>query len=145
MRAARDRPAGSSSSLTRRIHARSDYTGQAGCRAGNLAPRHITTFVEGHAAEEGHQRGPAQRKAAVTGAAGRPDLALFGEAPTRVVVTCAPAKVAELEAILGDLPRHTVGRVAGTDLRCTMESKELFAVPVSELHSAYESLPERLA
>ena len=25
------------------------------------------------------------------GAAGRPDLALFGEAPTRVVVTCAPA------------------------------------------------------
>ncbi len=83
--------------------------------------------------------------AAVTGAAGRTDLALFGEAPTRVVVSCAPGKVAELETILGDLPHHTVGRVAGTDLRCTMEGKELFAVPVSELHSAYESLPERLA
>jgi phosphoribosylformylglycinamidine synthase len=82
---------------------------------------------------------------AVTGAAGRPDLALFGEAPTRVIVTCAPGKVAELEGVLGDLPHHTVGRVAGTDLRCTMEGKELFAVPVSELHSAYESLPERLA
>ena len=82
---------------------------------------------------------------AVTGAAGRPDLALFGEAPTRVVVTCAPDKVVELEAVLGDLPHHTVGRVAGTDLRCTMEDKELFAVPVSELHSAYESLPQRLA
>ena len=49
--------------------------------------------------------------AAVTGAAGRPDLALFGEAPTRVVVTCAPDKVAELEAVLGDLPHRTVGRV----------------------------------
>jgi phosphoribosylformylglycinamidine synthase len=83
--------------------------------------------------------------AAVTGASGRPDLALFGEAPTRVVVTCAPDKVAELEAILGDLPHHTVGRVAGSDLRCTIDAKELFAVPVSELHSAYESLPERLA
>jgi hypothetical protein len=83
--------------------------------------------------------------AAVTGAAGRPDLALFGEAPTRVVVTCARDKVAELEAVLGDLPHRTVGRVAGADLRCTMEGKELFAVPVSELHSAYESLPERLA
>ena len=47
--------------------------------------------------------------AAVTGAAGRPDLALFGEAPTRVVVTCAPDKVAELEAVLGDLPHRTVG------------------------------------
>ena len=49
--------------------------------------------------------------AAVTGAAGRPDLALFGEAPTRVVVTCAPDKVAELEAVLGDLPHRTAGRV----------------------------------
>jgi len=26
-----------------------------------------------------------------------------------------------------------------------MDAKELFAVPVSELHAAYESLPERLA
>ena len=38
-----------------------------------------------------------------------------------------------------------VGRVTGADLRCTMDAEELFAVPVSELHSAYESLPERLA
>jgi hypothetical protein len=83
--------------------------------------------------------------AAVTGAAGRPDLALFGEAPTRVVVTCAPDKVAELENVLGDLPHRTVGRVAGAHLRCTMDGEELFAVPVSELHSAYESLPQRLA
>ena len=40
---------------------------------------------------------------------------------------------------------HSLGRVTGADLRCTMDSKELFAVPVSELHSAYESLPQRLA
>jgi len=83
--------------------------------------------------------------ASAAGAAGRPDLALFGEAPTRVIVTCAPDRVAELEKVLGDLPHHTVGRVAGSDLRCTMDEKELFAVPVSELHSAYESLPQRLA
>jgi phosphoribosylformylglycinamidine (FGAM) synthase-like enzyme len=82
---------------------------------------------------------------AVAGAAARPDLALFGEAPTRVVVSCAPEKLAELEAVLGDLPHRAVGRVTGTDLRCTMDAEELFAVPVSELHSAYESLPERLA
>jgi phosphoribosylformylglycinamidine synthase len=82
---------------------------------------------------------------AVTGAHVRPDLALFGEAPTRVVVSCAPDKVAELEAVFGDLPHRTAGRVTGADLRCTMDAKELFAVPVSELHSAYESLPERLA
>ena len=62
-----------------------------------------------------------------------------------VIVSCAPDKVAELEAVLGDLPHRTAGRVTGADLRCTMDAKELFAVPVSELHSAYESLPERLA
>jgi hypothetical protein len=81
----------------------------------------------------------------VAGAADRADLALFGEAPTRVVVTCAPGKVAELESCLGDLPHAIVGRVAGEHLRCTMDGEELFAAPVSELHSAYESLPERLA
>jgi phosphoribosylformylglycinamidine synthase II len=82
---------------------------------------------------------------AVTGAADRADLVLFGEAPTRVVVSCAPDKVAELVSVLGDLPHRTVGRVAGADLRCTMDGEELFAVSVSELHSAYESLPQRLA
>jgi phosphoribosylformylglycinamidine synthase len=81
----------------------------------------------------------------VTGTHDRADLALFGEAPTRVVVTCAPDKVAELEDVLGDLVHTTAGRVAGENLRCTMDGEELFAIPVSELHSAYESLPERLA
>jgi phosphoribosylformylglycinamidine synthase II len=82
---------------------------------------------------------------AVAGAAGRPDIALFGEAPTRVIVTVAPELLGPLEAILGELPHRVAGRVTGADLRCTMDGKELFAVPVSELHSAYESLPQRLA
>ncbi len=86
--------------------------------------------------------GPA---AAVAGAGGRPDLALFGEAPSRIVVSVAPDKCAALEELLGDLPHRVAGRVTGADLRCTMEGEELFAVPVSELHSAYESLPQRLA
>ncbi|HZL64745.1 MAG TPA: phosphoribosylformylglycinamidine synthase subunit PurL [Thermoleophilia bacterium] len=86
--------------------------------------------------------GPA---AAVAGAAGRPDLALFGEAPSRIVVSVAPDKLAALEELLGELPRRVAGRVTKADLRCTMEGEELFAVPVSELHSAYESLPQRLA
>jgi hypothetical protein len=47
--------------------------------------------------------------------------------------------------LLGELPHRVAGRVTKADLRCTMEGEELFAVPVSELHSAYESLPQRLA
>jgi hypothetical protein len=57
----------------------------------------------------------------------------------------APELLGPLEAILGELPHRVAGRVTGAHLRCTMNGKELFAVPVSELHSAYESLPQRLA
>jgi phosphoribosylformylglycinamidine synthase len=83
--------------------------------------------------------------ASVAGAAGRPDLALFGEAPTRVIVTVAPELLGPLDEVLGGLPHRVLGRVTGTSLRCTMEGEELFTVPVAELHSAYESLPQRLA
>ena len=82
--------------------------------------------------------------AAVAGAAGRPDLALFGEAPSRVIVTVAPELLGPLDEVLGRLPHRVLGRVTGTNLRCTMQGKELFTVPVGELHSAYESLPQRL-
>ena len=76
--------------------------------------------------------------------AARPDLALFGEAPSRVVVTVAPARLEALSEVLGDLPHRVLGTVTGDALRCSMDGAELFAVPVSELHAAYESLPERL-
>jgi len=79
------------------------------------------------------------------GAAGRPDLALFGEAPTRVVVTCAADDVGTLETLLADVPHRRIGVVTGEDLRCTMAGNELFSVPVSALCAAYESLPDRLA
>ena len=82
--------------------------------------------------------------ASVAGAAGRPDLALFGEAPTRVIVTVAPELLGPLDEVLGGLPHRVLGRVTGASLRCTMEGEELFTVPVGELHSAYESLPQRL-
>jgi phosphoribosylformylglycinamidine synthase len=78
------------------------------------------------------------------GCGARSDLVLFGEAPTRVVVTVAPECLAPLQAIIGDLPHRILGRVTGAELRCTMSGSELFAVAVAELHSAYESLPERL-
>ena len=79
------------------------------------------------------------------GAVERPDLALFGEAASRVVVTCAPGDLETVRKLAGDLPFTVLGAVTGETLRCSMGVNELFAVPVSELHSAYESLPERLA
>jgi phosphoribosylformylglycinamidine synthase len=78
-------------------------------------------------------------------AAGRPDLALFGEAPTRVVVTVAASDLEALEALLADIPYRRLGVVTGESLRCTMRGNELFSTPVSALCAAYESLPDRLA
>jgi phosphoribosylformylglycinamidine synthase len=78
-------------------------------------------------------------------AGGRADVALFGEAPSRVVVSAAPQDVPRLTELLGDLPHRQIGRVTGDTLRCTMRGRELFALSVEELHSAYESLPDRLA
>ena len=75
----------------------------------------------------------------------RADLILFGEAPTRVVATVAPELLGSLRQILGDLPHRVIGRVTGADLRCTMDGREVFAIPVAELHAAHESLPKRLA
>jgi len=83
--------------------------------------------------------------AGVAGAHDRADLALFGEAPTRVIITCAPDKLEAVRTAFADLPHRVAGRVTGEHLRCTMDDEELVAVPVAELHSAYESLPQRLA
>jgi len=79
------------------------------------------------------------------GAVERPDLALFGEAPSRVVATCAPGDLEAVRELAGDLPCAVLGVVTGESLRCTMGEEELLALPVSELHGAYESLPDRLA
>jgi phosphoribosylformylglycinamidine synthase len=78
-------------------------------------------------------------------AAERPDLALFGEAPGRIVVSMAPADVEAVRALAGDLPFTVLGAVTADTLRCTMDGRQLFALTVEELHAAYESLPERLA
>jgi phosphoribosylformylglycinamidine synthase len=75
----------------------------------------------------------------------RPDLLLFGEAPTRVVVTVAPEQLDVLRALLGTLPHHVIGRVTNGQLRCTMDDEEMFVLPVADLHAAYESLPQRLS
>ena len=91
------------------------------------------------------RRGPRLRRG-VTGAAGRTDLALFGEAPD-ARGRHLRAGQARRAARAPRRPARTAqsAGLTGAELRCTMEDEELLAVPVSELHSAYESLPQRLA
>ena len=77
----------------------------------------------------------------------RPDIALFGEGPSRVVVSCSAADRDALLALAGAaaLPAQVLGTVAGSSLSVTLNGVIAFDLPVTELHRAYESLPERLA
>ena len=74
----------------------------------------------------------------------RPDVALFGEGPTRVIVTCAPANAAALAALAGVVPLTPLGTVTGQRLQITAAGETLVDVPVTELRRSYESLPDRL-
>ena len=75
----------------------------------------------------------------------RPDIALFGEGPSRVIVTCAPANAAALATAAAGLPLTRLGTVGGDRLRLSVDGAAALDLPVAELHAAYESLPERLA
>ena len=77
-------------------------------------------------------------------AAARPDLTLFGEGPTRVLLTVAAADVQALLAVLGDLPVANVGRVTADRLAIMVNGTGTLQLPVHQLHEAYESLPSEL-
>jgi phosphoribosylformylglycinamidine (FGAM) synthase-like enzyme len=75
--------------------------------------------------------------------AGRQDAALFGEAPSRIVVSCPAAARGDLEALAAsrDVPLTCLGVVSGDRLRLGQD----IDLPVSELARAYEEgLPRAL-
>jgi phosphoribosylformylglycinamidine synthase len=74
---------------------------------------------------------------------GRLDAALFGEAPSRIVVSCASTAQGDLEALAAshDVPLTYLGVVGGDRLRLGPHVD----LPVSELARAYEEgLPRAL-
>jgi phosphoribosylformylglycinamidine synthase len=75
----------------------------------------------------------------------RPDIALFGEGPSRVVVSCSAADRDALLALASALPTQVLGAVAGSSLSVTMKGEMMIDLPVTRLTEAYESLPRRLA
>ena len=74
----------------------------------------------------------------------RPDIALFGECPSRIVVSVAADDLERLRTLAAAVPLTVLGRVTGETLRITMNGHRLLEIPVHRLHAAYESLPDRL-
>jgi phosphoribosylformylglycinamidine synthase subunit PurL len=80
----------------------------------------------------------------------RPDLALFGEGPSRVLVTLAPADVKAFRALATGVPMQILGSVGGDTLELSIAAADgpaaiALQLPVADLRDAYESLPSRLA
>jgi phosphoribosylformylglycinamidine synthase len=77
-------------------------------------------------------------------AGARPDLALFGEGPSRVVVTLAADKLDTFSALLDGVPYANIGRVTANTLTVMLNDMRGLELPVQDLHDAYESLPSQL-
>jgi phosphoribosylformylglycinamidine synthase len=107
------------------------------------APRFLGAAIELPAASSGYADAEVGA-AAPAAAAGRADIALFGEGPSRVIVTLAETDVDAFLTLLDGVPWANIGRVTGERLAVTIGGIEAFRLPVRRLCEAYESLPQRL-
>ncbi|MCW5960128.1 MAG: phosphoribosylformylglycinamidine synthase subunit PurL [Pyrinomonadaceae bacterium] len=70
---------------------------------------------------------------------------LFGESPSRIIITFAPKNLEKLKAELADCPIELIGKVTGRDLNISVEGEEKISAPVSELQALWKtSLEEQL-
>src|SRR5262249_42017790 len=72
---------------------------------------------------------------------GRVDETLFGEAPSRILVTVAPGDTERLMRIVGEwaVPVNVLGRVAGDRLDGQVESGARVSLSVETLADAFEN------
>jgi len=75
----------------------------------------------------------------------RADLVLFGEGPSRVVVSVSPEAALHFERLMGEftLPWRWIGRVGGEALSVRRGGEAVMLVPVDRIHDAWRSGCER--
>lgn len=70
---------------------------------------------------------------------------LFGETPSRIVISFAPENAEKVKEIVGDLPFEVIGKVAGENLTFKVGGAEKISAAVAELETAWKtSLESRL-
>ena len=71
----------------------------------------------------------------------RPDLALFGEGPSRVVVSVPPEAMEPFEHLMGEwtVPWQVIGRVGGHRFRVQIGGRPVIDLPVTELGHAWRN------
>jgi phosphoribosylformylglycinamidine synthase len=70
---------------------------------------------------------------------------LFGESPSRIVISFAPGNADKVNDLVGDCPFALIGRVADDVLRISIDGGEVVSSPVADLEAIWEtSLEKRL-
>ncbi len=62
---------------------------------------------------------------------------LFGESPSRIVISFSPANAEKLTALIGRCPFAVIGRVGGSDLTIAVDGSAKINTPVADLESAW--------
>ena len=62
---------------------------------------------------------------------------LFGETPSRVVISFEPDSIDRVREIVGDYPFEVIGKVGGGSLNVTVNSQTKISAPVSELEDLW--------
>jgi len=70
---------------------------------------------------------------------------LFGETPSRIIISFAADRLGDVEKAVGDVPFKVIGKVAGTNLTISVDGAVAINEAVSELESGWKnSLEEEL-
>jgi phosphoribosylformylglycinamidine synthase II len=66
---------------------------------------------------------------------------LFSETPSRIIISFAPEKLSEIEAIAAEnnCPFAVIGKVSGADLKIKLNGEEIISAPISELETAWKT------
>ncbi|MEP6786891.1 MAG: phosphoribosylformylglycinamidine synthase subunit PurL [Acidobacteriota bacterium] len=74
-----------------------------------------------------------------------PESFLFGESPSRIVISFSPENFEKVRSVAGDCPFVVIGEVGGDDLNLSLNSETMILSQISELEDAWQdALSSRL-
>ena len=68
---------------------------------------------------------------------------LFGESPSRIVISFAPENLDKVKETIGDCPFEVIGKVSGESLKIKTGSEEKISVSIAELQNAWKTSLEK--
>jgi phosphoribosylformylglycinamidine synthase len=68
---------------------------------------------------------------------------LFGETPSRVVISFSPDDLEKVRELVNDCPFQTIGKVTGSHLIVSVDEKEVISSPLDDLEHAWQHSLER--